>query len=285
MKDLYSDQQRQLASTSRTSQYKLFCKQASRCQRLGFLLNRSVLGAGIHSSKAELLSDISIPPHLTSLLDPHFAHFTFSQSVSLPGQWVSANIFPPPPPTTEHISPAPAHTPQHRPPPPSAAPGIKPGTGGMKRRDSGWSTRERLTHRDRETDGALPMTASAVHGMGHLSLLLYLVVFSWLSVTASVSLDLTELRNKVSKIKVNPRGNLWATGHFMGKKSLFDYPEGYNSSPADAARDLQTLYIWKMLDSGLPQEQEGSQLTSNTVTEGTGLIMKIIERYVKNSEK
>ncbi|XP_020371162.2 neuromedin Ba [Rhincodon typus] len=163
----------------------------------------------------------------------------------------------------------------------------------MKRRDSGWSTRERLTHRETEKqDGALPMTAPSVHGMGHLSLLLYLVVFSWLSVTASVSLDLTELRNKVSKIKVNPRGNLWATGHFMGKKSLFDYPEGYNSSPArlpldlsDAARDLQNLFIWKMLDHGLPQEQEGSQLTSNTVTEGTGLIMKIIERYVKNSEK
>lgn len=30
--------------------------------------------------------------------------------------------------------------------------------------------------------------------------------------TASMTLDLTELRNKVSKIKVNPRGNLWATG-------------------------------------------------------------------------
>ncbi|KAL6468465.1 hypothetical protein MHYP_G00219890 [Metynnis hypsauchen] len=37
-----------------------------------------------------------------------------------------------------------------------------------------------------------------------------------------VGLDLTELRNKVAKIKVNPRGNLWATGHFMGKKSVAD---------------------------------------------------------------
>ncbi|XP_072409451.1 neuromedin Ba [Chiloscyllium punctatum] len=136
------------------------------------------------------------------------------------------------------------------------------------------------------------MATPSVHSMGHLSLLLYLVVFSWLSVTASVSLDLTELRNKVSKIKVNPRGNLWATGHFMGKKSLFDHPEGYNASPArlslepsDAARDLQNLFILKMLDSGLPQEQGGSQLTPNTVTEGTGLLMKIIERYMKNSEK
>ncbi|KAM9824925.1 neuromedin Bb isoform 2-T2 [Syngnathus typhle] len=40
----------------------------------------------------------------------------------------------------------------------------------------------------------------------------------------AVSFDLTELRNKVAKIKVNPRGNLWATGHFMGKKSVMETP-------------------------------------------------------------
>ncbi|MFT7798544.1 neuromedin-B [Arapaima gigas] len=38
----------------------------------------------------------------------------------------------------------------------------------------------------------------------------------------SARVDLTELRNQVSKIKVNPRGNLWATGHFMGKKNVVD---------------------------------------------------------------
>ncbi|ERE80735.1 neuromedin-B isoform X2 [Cricetulus griseus] len=32
--------------------------------------------------------------------------------------------------------------------------------------------------------------------------------------------DLPEPRNRASKIRVHPRGNLWATGHFMGKKSL-----------------------------------------------------------------
>uniref|UniRef100_A0A8C6KNQ1 Neuromedin Bb n=1 Tax=Nothobranchius furzeri TaxID=105023 RepID=A0A8C6KNQ1_NOTFU len=52
----------------------------------------------------------------------------------------------------------------------------------------------------------------------------YLVLFSFMSLTAAVSFDLTELRNKVAKIKVNPRGNLWATGHFMGKKSVMDSP-------------------------------------------------------------
>lgn len=40
----------------------------------------------------------------------------------------------------------------------------------------------------------------------------YLVLFSFTTLTAAVSFDLTELRNKVAKIKVNPRGNLWATG-------------------------------------------------------------------------
>lgn len=39
-----------------------------------------------------------------------------------------------------------------------------------------------------------------------------LLVFSFVSLTTAVSFDLTELRNKVAKIKVNPRGNLWATG-------------------------------------------------------------------------
>ncbi|XP_066095395.1 neuromedin-B isoform X1 [Saccopteryx bilineata] len=37
---------------------------------------------------------------------------------------------------------------------------------------------------------------------------------------ASVSWDLPEPRSPASKIRVHPRGNLWATGHFMGKKSL-----------------------------------------------------------------
>ncbi|XP_064192418.1 neuromedin-B-like isoform X1 [Anguilla rostrata] len=53
-------------------------------------------------------------------------------------------------------------------------------------------------------------------------LLILLFFFSYISKTSSVSLDLTELRNKVAKIKVNPRGNLWATGHFMGKKSVME---------------------------------------------------------------
>ena len=38
------------------------------------------------------------------------------------------------------------------------------------------------------------------------------IFISYIAVTSSMTLDLTELRNKISKIKVNPRGNLWATG-------------------------------------------------------------------------
>lgn len=38
------------------------------------------------------------------------------------------------------------------------------------------------------------------------------ILISYIALTTSMTLDLTELRNKVSKLKVNPRGNLWATG-------------------------------------------------------------------------
>ncbi|NXS63233.1 NMB protein, partial [Brachypteracias leptosomus] len=33
-----------------------------------------------------------------------------------------------------------------------------------------------------------------------------------------------EPRGPAAKIRVNPRGNLWATGHFMGKKSVTSSP-------------------------------------------------------------
>uniref|UniRef100_A0A3Q2NRF6 Neuromedin-B n=1 Tax=Fundulus heteroclitus TaxID=8078 RepID=A0A3Q2NRF6_FUNHE len=46
------------------------------------------------------------------------------------------------------------------------------------------------------------------------------ILISYIAMTTSVTLDLTELKNKISQLKVNPRGNLWATGHFMGKKSV-----------------------------------------------------------------
>lgn len=42
--------------------------------------------------------------------------------------------------------------------------------------------------------------------------LISFILLSLVSVTSAMSLDLTEQRNKVSPIKVNPRWNLWASG-------------------------------------------------------------------------
>uniref|UniRef100_A0A8D2ZFH1 Neuromedin-B n=1 Tax=Scophthalmus maximus TaxID=52904 RepID=A0A8D2ZFH1_SCOMX len=88
-------------------------------------------------------------------------------------------------------------------------------------------------------------------------LLSSLILISYFAMTSSMTLDLTELRNKVSKIKVNPRGNLWATGHFMGKKSVVDgsafedvsVPSGVRAvSPLHRVGDLQALLI-QMLET------------------------------------
>lgn len=51
----------------------------------------------------------------------------------------------------------------------------------------------------------------------------FLVLFSFVPCTGAVSFDLTELRNKVAKIKVNPRGNLWATGKNKSSSNLTDH--------------------------------------------------------------
>uniref|UniRef100_A0A8C8M663 Neuromedin Bb n=1 Tax=Oncorhynchus tshawytscha TaxID=74940 RepID=A0A8C8M663_ONCTS len=116
----------------------------------------------------------------------------------------------------------------------------------------------------------------------------YLVLFSYISVTTSVSFDLTELGNKVAKIKVNQRGNLWATGHFMGKKSVMD-------SPLLQSPDGQSVDAFEV---ALSPEQNGmgnlfkmccgsrckpnSEMTQRTET---GLLMKILESYIQNNRK
>ncbi|XP_028287985.1 neuromedin Ba [Parambassis ranga] len=81
------------------------------------------------------------------------------------------------------------------------------------------------------------------------------ILISCIVMTTSMTLDLTELRNKVSKLKVNPRSNLWATGHFMGKKSIVDGSfesafeningpsEVRDSSPLRGVNDLQAQLI------------------------------------------
>ncbi|XP_005077874.1 neuromedin-B isoform X1 [Mesocricetus auratus] len=61
------------------------------------------------------------------------------------------------------------------------------------------------------------MTRQA-RGSRLLCSLLLFVLFT--AGVAPFNWDLPEPRSRASKIRVHPRGNLWATGHFMGKKSL-----------------------------------------------------------------
>ncbi|XP_047451820.1 neuromedin Ba [Mugil cephalus] len=94
------------------------------------------------------------------------------------------------------------------------------------------------------------------------------ILVSYIAVATAMTLDLTELRNKVSKLKVNPRGNLWATGHFMGKKSIVDSSfvesafenlndptEVRDAGPLYGVEDLQSLII-QMLQTAQKTQQE-----------------------------
>ncbi|KAG7468212.1 hypothetical protein MATL_G00140550 [Megalops atlanticus] len=131
----------------------------------------------------------------------------------------------------------------------------------------------------------------------HLGLLTYLLLFSYISVTTSVSLDLTELRNKVAKIKVNPRGNLWATGHFMGKKSVVDSSLLASSnepsmsaiqvalSPERQAQDLRELVTQELLKIALQAQLQDAPRKQDADDQETGLLMKILETYIGNSRK
>ncbi|KAK2842262.1 hypothetical protein Q5P01_012462 [Channa striata] len=96
------------------------------------------------------------------------------------------------------------------------------------------------------------------------------ILVAYVATTSSMTLDLTELRNKVAKIKVNPRGNLWATGHFMGKKSVVDssfmesayedvnVPPGVRAGgPVYRVGDLQALLI-QMLKTATKATEAGT---------------------------
>ncbi|KAJ1181015.1 hypothetical protein NDU88_006226 [Pleurodeles waltl] len=141
------------------------------------------------------------------------------------------------------------------------------------------------------------MAPLSVHRLLQLGLLAYLLVSAFISATAAVSVDLSEQRNKVAKIKVNPRGNLWATGHFMGKKSIPDspvleYPEegvAMNSVPCSPAlflEDMKDLLIRELLKMPLQQRPlDESRVKFDLNDQATGLLMKILEKYIENSRK
>ncbi|XP_062327297.1 neuromedin Bb [Osmerus eperlanus] len=115
----------------------------------------------------------------------------------------------------------------------------------------------------------------------------YLLIFSYISVTSSVSFDLTELRNKVAKIKVNPRGNLWATGHFMGKKSVMDNPmlpspngQGVDALEVSMSPERNGLgdLFQEVLRVALQAQVDTEE--SRSKNQETGLLMKILESYI-----
>ncbi|KAA8595436.1 neuromedin Bb [Etheostoma spectabile] len=130
------------------------------------------------------------------------------------------------------------------------------------------------------------MKGVTLNNVCQCGLFAYLVLFSFMSFTAAVSFDLTELRNKVAKIKVNPRGNLWATGHFMGKKSVMDTPmlpsaEGQGADALqDTAGQSALVELFQELLRVALQAQVDT-LESRTKTQETDMLMKILESYIQ----
>ncbi|KAK6294331.1 hypothetical protein J4Q44_G00351610 [Coregonus suidteri] len=108
-----------------------------------------------------------------------------------------------------------------------------------------------------------------------------------------VSFDLTELGNKVAKIKVNQRGNLWATGHFMGKKSVMDSPllqspDGQAVDAFEVALSPEQNGMGNLFQDVLRvalQAQLREDTENGSKNQETGLLMKILESYIQNNRK
>ncbi|XP_029000747.1 neuromedin Bb [Betta splendens] len=132
------------------------------------------------------------------------------------------------------------------------------------------------------------MRGFTLNGVCQCGLFTAIVLFSFTSFVGAVSFDLTELRNKVAKIKVNPRGNLWATGHFMGKKSVMDPPV----LPSAAEQDADALEVAVPAEQGALGElfQEFLRVAlqaqvdtheSRSKSQELGLL-KVLENYIQN---
>ncbi|XP_077630395.1 neuromedin-B, partial [Crocuta crocuta] len=113
---------------------------------------------------------------------------------------------------------------------------------------------------------------------GGARLLCGLLLFGLLAAGAApLSWDSPEPRSRASKIRVHPRGNLWATGHFMGKKSLETLsPFPLGTAPHVSLRDQRQqlshdlpriLLLKKVLGMSLtgpaphPQEAAAAEVT------------------------
>ncbi|XP_014698107.1 neuromedin-B isoform X2 [Equus asinus] len=101
-----------------------------------------------------------------------------------------------------------------------------------------------------------------------------LLLFALLAAsTAPLGWDLPEPRSRAGKIRVHPRGNLWATGHFMGKKSLA-IPSPLGTAPHISLRDqrlqlshdlLRILLLKKALDLSLDSPASHTQEAAGTI--------------------
>ncbi|XP_058398497.1 neuromedin-B isoform X1 [Diceros bicornis minor] len=114
-------------------------------------------------------------------------------------------------------------------------------------------------------------------GARRLGGLLLLALFA--ASTTPLGWDLPEPRSRVSKIRGRPRGNLWATGHFMGKKSLEPpSPSPLGTAPHISLRDqrlqlshdlLRILLLKKALGLSLgspgPRTQEAASANAAEV--------------------
>ncbi|XP_023267787.1 neuromedin-B [Seriola lalandi dorsalis] len=133
------------------------------------------------------------------------------------------------------------------------------------------------------------MRGFTLNNVCQCGLFTYLVLFSFVSFTTAVSFDLTELRNKVAKIKVNPRGNLWATGHFMGKKSVMDTPllpsaDGQGVDALEVTLPGEQSALGELFQEFLRvalQAQVDPQESRSKNQEGD-LLMKILESYIQS---
>ncbi|XP_069321789.1 neuromedin-B isoform X2 [Eulemur rufifrons] len=122
----------------------------------------------------------------------------------------------------------------------AAGAGSAPGPGsaqgrGFKSREGGLGRREQSGSALEEPRRGTAMTRRA----GGAQLLGGLLLVALLAAgVAPLSWDPPESRSRASKIRVHPRGNLWATGHFMGKKSLeLSSPSPLGTAPYTSLRD------------------------------------------------
>uniref|UniRef100_A0A8C8STW2 Neuromedin-B n=1 Tax=Pelusios castaneus TaxID=367368 RepID=A0A8C8STW2_9SAUR len=94
--------------------------------------------------------------------------------------------------------------------------------------------------------------------------------------------DLPAPRSRAARIQVSPRGNLWATGHFMGKKSVSASP--LLESPGDTATNAIPMAfsptlraVWEDVKDLLSRELLKILLQERLIEENRG-------RYDLNSQ-